>query len=73
MLVTDEQENIGVDRSILINNPMIVVNPTPYPSHLPRFSQQFIYAPARNAETLGAAYRLAQILSVASKTISFRS
>ena len=61
MVVTDEQENVGVDKQM--ETPHIVVNPKPYPAHMP-FSMKFVYVPATNAESVASAYRLTQIFSL---------
>jgi hypothetical protein len=61
MIVTDEQENVDVDKELI--NPHIVVNPKPYPSHMP-FNTQCVFVPANNAESLASAYRLTQILNL---------
>lgn len=61
MVVTDEQENVNVDKSI--ETPHIIVNPKPYPAHMP-FTTKYIYVPATNAESIASAYRLSQIFSL---------
>jgi len=62
LLVTDEQENIGTSEPIQTGNPMFLVNPTPYPSHIPL--KNVYYLPAMNTETLGAALRFVQIMDI---------
>ena len=59
MVVTDEQENVDVNKKVV--TPHVVVNPKPYPSHMP-FDTKYVFVPGTNAESLASAYRLTQVL-----------
>jgi|GEM_PF-1036841 len=58
VIVTDEQENMRLDLNLEMPN--IIINPGPYPSHLPL--KNVYYIPARNAETLSCSLKFIQIV-----------